>query len=199
MGQKGGERRKGEKKIKLAFTEKFLWGLFNLFEEKEEILKDPLDLKKRIPSFSYQRVLGLYQRKRTRQSFHKFIFYLKSKDLIKVNLKDKNHKLIKLTPKALRKIYKLKLIYKSKLKRDKAKRLKNDQKILIIFDIPEEKRKTRNNFRRFLYLLGYKRIQKSVFINSLNVIKETQKLIKIFSLDRYVEVFLIDKKIKGSR
>jgi DNA-binding transcriptional regulator PaaX len=49
---------------------------------------------------------------------------------------------------------------------------------IIIFDIPEDKHKVRDNFRRYLIKNGYTQIQKSVFISSCQVFRELKEFIE---------------------
>ena len=64
---------------------------------------------------------------------------------------------------------------------------------LVIFDIPEEKRKTRNWLRSELYFLGYKQLQKSVFIGRLPLPSGTIKEIKKYGIGNYVNYILAEK------
>ncbi len=64
---------------------------------------------------------------------------------------------------------------------------------LVIFDIPEEKRKTRNWLRSELYFLGYKQLQKSVFIGKLPLPSSIIKEIKKCGIGNYVNYILAEK------
>lgn len=49
---------------------------------------------------------------------------------------------------------------------------------IVMFDIPEEKHKARDNFRRYLLKNGYMQVQKSVFISPFQVFNEMVELIR---------------------
>lgn len=71
---------------------------------------------------------------------------------------------------------------------DKAKQIRKSpsQKInrkdslssVVIFDIPEEKRKARDSFRRYLLKNGYTKIQESVFVSPFMVFSEMLEFVK---------------------
>lgn len=64
---------------------------------------------------------------------------------------------------------------------------------LVIFDIPEEKRKVRNWLRSELYFLGYKQLQKSVFIGKLPLPSDIIEEIKKCGIGSYVNYILAEK------
>jgi len=49
---------------------------------------------------------------------------------------------------------------------------------IVMFDIPEEKHKARDNFRRFLLKNGYTQVQKSVFISPFKIFDEMMVFIR---------------------
>ena len=64
---------------------------------------------------------------------------------------------------------------------------------VVIFDIPEKKKKLRDWIRDELYNLNYKLLQKSVFIGRYPLTKEIIKQITEFKLDKNVNYLLVDK------
>ena len=64
---------------------------------------------------------------------------------------------------------------------------------MVIFDIPEKKRKIRDLFRKNLLVLGYQRLQKSIWVCPYDVFKETEELIRDYLIDFYVRIFLIEE------
>ena len=64
---------------------------------------------------------------------------------------------------------------------------------MVLFDIPEKKRKQRNLFRKNLQYLGYKRLQRSIWVCQYDVLNETKDLIKGYKLGLYVELLLVKK------
>ena len=73
----------------------------------------------------------------------------------------------------------------------KMKKRKDRKWIMLIFDIPEKKRESRSLLRETLYLLGYKMLQRSVWVCPYDVSRETEDFIQRNSLDPYIKLFLI--------
>lgn len=82
-------------------------------------------------------------------------------------------------------------VIKAKFKLFQKRKRKDGKWIMVIFDIPEKKRFSRDFLRKTLYLLGYKMLQQSVWVSPYDVYKETQNFIQRGSLDSYVKMFLI--------
>ncbi|OGE82133.1 MAG: CRISPR-associated endonuclease Cas2 [Candidatus Doudnabacteria bacterium RIFCSPLOWO2_01_FULL_44_21] len=57
---------------------------------------------------------------------------------------------------------------------------------IIIFDIPEDKHRERNIFRRYLKRNGYTLIQKSVLISPLEISRELEELMEELKIRPYV-------------
>jgi hypothetical protein len=64
---------------------------------------------------------------------------------------------------------------------------------VVIFDIPESKRDTRNWLRQELYLLNYRKLQESVFIGKYSLTKDLVKEIKNKKISNYVNYLLAEK------
>ncbi len=64
---------------------------------------------------------------------------------------------------------------------------------VVIFDIPEKDRLFRNWLRQELYLLNYKKLQKSVFVSKLPLAKDIIKEIKRSKMRNYVNYLLVEK------
>ena len=64
---------------------------------------------------------------------------------------------------------------------------------MVLFDIPEKKKKERESFRRMLQYLGYKKLQRSIWVCPYDVLRETKDLIKRYNLKPYVELLLVKK------
>jgi len=63
---------------------------------------------------------------------------------------------------------------------------------IVIFDIPEDKRKIRNVFRSRLKLWDFKPWQKSVWASKKNVTSKLRNLIKELEIDNWVLVIESD-------
>ncbi len=84
------------------------------------------------------------------------------------------------------------------LKRKKAVNKKWDGKYrVVIFDIPEKKKEFRNWFRKELYLLKYKKLQKSVFTGKYPLPPELIKEIKSAKMGNCVNYILAEKVYKN--
>ena len=64
---------------------------------------------------------------------------------------------------------------------------------LISFDIPEVKKKQRNNFRRAIKKMGFVQIQKSLWACDRNLGEIVEIAIKEFKVENYVAYFVVDK------
>lgn len=63
---------------------------------------------------------------------------------------------------------------------------------IVIFDIPERLRRTRNIFRIQLRSLGFYELQKSVFVYPYKCENEIEYLIEFYKLKRYVRFIVAD-------
>ena len=64
---------------------------------------------------------------------------------------------------------------------------------MVMFDVPEKYRKSRNLLKRILINLGYKLLQQSVWVSPYDVSEKTEQLFQWHSLDQYVKIFIIEK------
>ncbi len=174
--------------MKISITDKFLWDLYNFFEDANSIagsvFKAPT-MSNLLPG-PKSPIFEKYRKERGRREFSNLIYYLKRKGYIKVkNLESKNG--IMLTKfgidKALMASFKL----------GKAKKRKDGKWLMIIFDIPRKNRRARGLLRSILCNLGYKLFQQSVWVTSYDVSDKTEKLLQAHLLDRYVRMFIIEK------
>ena len=60
---------------------------------------------------------------------------------------------------------------------------------LVIFDIPEEKRKARDTLRRFLTRNGYTQIRESCFLSPFQISQDLQDLIEELKLQKDISFF----------
>ena len=173
--------------MKLPLTDKFLWSLYNLLEEVDDAFAMIFPSREFFREARYHDLYKLkraYEKEKSRKYFGQFIYYLKKQGYIKIkNLEQK--KGVMITRKGLQKAVRVKF-------KIKEKRVRKDGKYqMVIFDIPERKRKLREIFREYLQILGYRMFQQSVWICPYDVYKETEEIVRKFSLDPYVRFFLI--------
>lgn len=82
--------------------------------------------------------------------------------------------------------------------RDKqGKKLSSGKSLMVFFDIPEKRRKSRDRFRILLQELGFKQFQKSIWITQHDVVSEIKNTIKVFRLEDYVELLIVQKVAGG--
>ena len=60
---------------------------------------------------------------------------------------------------------------------------------LIIFDIPEEKRRARDTLRRYLVRSGYTQIRESTFLSPFQIFSELKQLIGELKLAKNISIF----------
>jgi len=68
---------------------------------------------------------------------------------------------------------------------------------LVIFDIPEERRKIREAFREKLESLGFYQCQKSVWIHPFPCMEEIEFLKDFFYIKPFVKIFLVKEMTDG--
>lgn len=132
----------------------------------------------------YRRLLGLEMRDwyPTKDSLRNSFERLVEQGF--VEKKNKNYRLTQTGKGVLKNIF----------ERRKALQKKWDGKYrLVIFDIPEIKKKSRNWLREELYLLQYIQLQKSVFIGKYPLSQNIVDDIKRLGLRNYVNYLLVEK------
>ncbi len=121
-----------------------------------------------------------------RQKFYNLISKLKREELIEGDRK------LKLTKIGKEKLMKLKnkpidvktLRYKSE----------NDQTLkVVIFDIPENYRWKRNWLRISLVQLGFKILQKSVWVGKVKIPEEFIKDLRFMKIEKFIHIFSVNK------
>jgi len=182
--------------IKLPFTEKFLWDLHRFINATEGVLSFFLPENRpyhfRKPEETTWAEIKLFKNnwefeyKKKKKDFAKIIYRLEQNGYIK-RLKVKDKSAVMLTPKGLDKVFTIKM-------KSKERKQRTDKKWqMVLFDIPEKKKKERESFRRMLQYLGYKKLQRSIWVCPYDVLKETKDLIKRYKLEPHVELLLVKK------
>ena len=177
--------------MKISVTDHFLWDVYNFFETASstaDFIFSSSYKKARILRGGQNPIIGKYRKDKNRQQFSQLIYHLKQNNYIKVkNLKGK-HALI-LTKKGIDKA----LQAKFKIENNSRQKRKDGKWIMLIFDVPEKWRKSRDLLRSILYNLGYKMFQQSVWITPYDVSERTEDLMQKYSLDNFVKIFLIEE------
>lgn len=68
---------------------------------------------------------------------------------------------------------------------------------LIIFDIPETRKKERNAFRKKIQELGFYQCQKSAWIHPFPCLEEIEFVKNVFNINPFVKLFLVDEMTDG--
>lgn len=173
--------------MKLPITDKFLFGLYNFIEGIDETFDifSPRTMKEVCYPDLY-RLKKKYARERTKKQFSQLVYYLKRKGYIKTKSLEQKQGII-LTRKGADKV--LKVVLKSVERKPR----KDNKWQMIIFDIPEEKRHLRDLLRENLHILEYKMLQQSVWVCPYDVLRETENILRRYSMDQYVKLFLIEE------
>ncbi len=64
---------------------------------------------------------------------------------------------------------------------------------IVIFDIPEEIKSSRDYLRRFLLDVGFEKLQNSVWISPYDNFEEVQDFVKRYKIEKYVVLMMVDK------
>jgi len=181
-------------KIKLPLTEKFLLDLYKFYNKTENTLELIFPPNSSVKSRLNYRFYGYlkdawdrqHEKDKEKRNFYKLVQRLRTSGYLKT-LKIKSEKAAIITPKGIEKLFKIELkIIDKKKRRDRKWQM-------VLFDIPESKRKYRDYFRTALQYLGYKKLQKSIWVCPYNTLRETKGLIKRYNLKPFVEILLVEK------
>ena len=173
--------------MRLPITDEFLWKDFHISQKTGDILfflgfanrREPLVP----PSLSIRRI---YEKRKAKQKFSNFIRYLCKKGYIKLKTLEPNQGFF-ITQKGMEKIFKVAILKTAKNKREDGKWL------MVVFDIPENKKSLRNLFRAELQILGFEFFQKSIWVCPFDVLGETQMIVQKHNLEKNVKIFLIQE------
>ncbi|MDP2947274.1 MAG: CRISPR-associated endonuclease Cas2 [Nanoarchaeota archaeon] len=181
-------------KIKLPLTEKFLWDLYKLYNKTENVLELIFPPNSSVKSILNYRFYGYlkdawdrqHQKEKEKIDFYKLVQKLKENGCLKT-LEVKGKKAAMITSKGIEKLFRV------ELKLTKKKKRKDGRWQMVLFDIPEKRRKHRDYFRTALQYLGYKKLQKSIWVCPYDIEKETKELIERYNLKQFVELLLVEK------
>ena len=174
--------------MKISITDKFLWDIYKAISN----VGDVLDFMTKQPTMANwlpgpkNQEFKKYQKQKDEYYVRKLIYYLKTKNYIKVkNLESK--KAVIFTKRGVDKLLKVSFEMEGR-------KIRKDGKwLMLMFDVPEKYRKSRDLLRSILHNLGYKMFQQSVWITPYDVSEKTERLLQIYSLDSFVKIFLIEK------
>ncbi len=174
--------------MRLNITDRFLWDVYSLLSEAGDLLDSAFRYPTMYNSLPGPKnpIFKKYRKERGAREFSKLIYYLKQKGYIKIeNLK--NRKALLLTKNGIGKALKASF----KIKKDKKRR--DGKWIMLIFDIPQKYKKSRELLRSILVNSGFKLFQQSVWVSPYDISEKIEKILQMYSLDRYVKIFLIEE------
>lgn len=179
------------KKVKLPFTEEFLWDLYSSIETITNVHKT-ITQRSLSEVFCPDRVYmrRIYERRRRRKDFTEFLYRLKRAGYLREE-RTKNKKGLLITKKGMKKI--LRISEKFELAERELIRRKDGKWQMVMYDIPEDRRVLRNRFRKALGSLGYRKLQKSIWVSPYDVFERTEQLIYDYNVSRFVRLFLIEE------
>jgi len=173
--------------MKLTVTEEFLWDIYSVLEKAGDVAGFILNPRavKFMPGIKNP-IFEKYRHQKSKMRFEQLLYYAKRKKYIRIKSSEGNKTII-LTKEGLSKA--LKASFKIELK---GKR-KDGKWIMLVFDIPQKYRKSRDLLRSILCSLGYKLFQQSVWVTPYDVLSKTEESLQFYSLDKFVKLFLIEK------
>ena len=175
--------------MRLPFTEKFLWDLYNFAEGVNRVyttLASPRTLREVLYS-DLIRFRKEYERKNARTSFRQFLHYLQKRGYIKIS-PTIHGKGVLLTRKGEEKVFKVRYKYQERERR------KDGKVQMIIFDIPEKQRAKRQALRLELAAAGYRQLQKSVWYGERPLPPEILELVDVLGIGSFVHIFSVRER-----
>lgn len=174
--------------MKLPITDRFLLEFLEAASDAGHVIFGRKKVFGDLLFFFEDPIFKKYRKSKNKRQFSNFISYLKRNNFIKVkNLRGKQAVL--LTKKGINEAIKASF----KKEKDYFKKRKDGKWIMVIFDIPKNHKKSRGLLREILVNLGYKLFQHSVWVSPYDVSERTEELLQLYSLDRFVKIFLIDE------
>ncbi len=176
--------------MKISLSEKLLCDIFDLCVDIDETFGDilfgvPRSMKEGLWPEMIQ-IRRRFEKERLKRNLSKLIYRLKRAGFVAVKeIEGKRGVLI--TPRGAERILRIKMESEEKRKRTDGKW------VMVVFDIPEKRRKIRDRLRSFLRSLGFRMFQKSIWISPYDVLEKVHKLAQGFSLEKSVKVFLIEE------
>lgn len=133
------------------------------------------------------RMQRLLRDRRQRQKLSQAIYNLKRRGYLLEQVFGSSRGFV-LSPLAELKIFPLQMQEKKT-----RRRLPAGQWLMVFFDIPEDRRKTRDTFRHGLQSMGFEMLQRSVWITPYRVGQELTKLIRLLDIGKYAKPLLVQE------
>ncbi len=177
--------------MKIPITDQFLWDVYKFLEKSGDaanfIFNSRQTLINEFKTYNNP-VIEKYIKDKNQRKFRQMIYRLKRNNFIKVKNLQGNQAIVltkKGEDKALRAQFKI---------QDNEKQKRKDGKwTMLIFDVPEKYRKSRDLLRSILYNLGFKLFQQSAWVTPYDVAEKLEEALQMYSLDEFVKIFLIEE------
>lgn len=177
--------------MKLPITDQFLWDIFNATSKTEDALRFLIHPPRTWGNVFWDTddpIYKKYYKILNSKKFSRLIYHLKKSNCISIKGLEGNYALM-LTKKGFNKAVRAQF----NLENDNIEKREDGKWIMLIFDVPEKYKKSRELLRGILYKLKYKMFQQSVWISPYNVSERTEELLQEYSLDEFVKIFLIEE------
>ncbi|MFA6145756.1 MAG: CRISPR-associated endonuclease Cas2 [Patescibacteria group bacterium] len=125
-----------------------------------------------------------YFREKKKRNLYSAIYNLKASGYLKTKINREGEGYL-LTPKGENKVLTIKVRDLEKKKDSK------DEWLMIIFDIPENMRRNRDMLRRFLYTLGFQKVQQSVWASPYDVYDELKAVVNNLNIRKYIKILKV--------
>lgn len=173
--------------MKISITDQFLWKIYNSLEPVGNAIHFFTGRRSRGDLLS----LLLHEfsdQVNNRKQFTNLVYYLKKHNYIKIQtVKEKPAVLLtKKGKERARKVF-------MKMNKGPLVKRKDGKWVMIVFDIPQKHTKARALLRSVLKNLGYEIFQHSVWVTPYDVSEKTEELLRYYSLNQYIDIFLIEK------
>ncbi len=176
--------------MKVFITDKFLRDVFEFTSKTEDALRFLVHPPRTFGDIFWDTDNPIYQKYYkilTPQRFFRLVSYLKKNNLIKIESL-KGVPALMLTKKGFSKAVRAQFNFEN----DNIEKRKDGKWIMLIFDVPEKNKKSRELLRSILYRLKYNLFQKSVWVSPYDVSDRTEEVLQEYALDEFVKMFLIE-------
>ena len=169
--------------MRLSLTDKFLWDVYNFLSGMHDKI-DPIISP--YPTSIARLILPNtpLAKKYSRQQFSKLVSYLKKQGYIKIKSLQQKEGII-ITKKGIEKA----LVASANIQ--KRKKREDEKWLMVMFDVPEKRRISRNLLRSILQNFGFQKFQHSVWVTPYDVADALEKVLALHALDEYVKMFVI--------
>ena len=171
------------------------WGVFLSSGYGASLNKIEYNMMMKQPRGSSNKVLDSIPKEdfsKIRNRFHAMVSNLEKDGLVEVS-EDEEGKYFKITQKGKNKLYQLNERKAGELPPINYKVGKGSNLVLVMFDIPENERKKRVWLRSALVVLGFKMVQKSVWMGKVKIPKDFLKDIAEIRVIKFIEIFEVGK------